>query len=121
MTPEECAQDAFCNMEGYAYAGWTVFVLCYIVGLSGIIYLWLHRPQGKAAIGNRLPSLSESLIENDHSPEPSLKQRSSSSGSNSSNSGNYAKVNTDNNNSSSLDDVDDKQNVNKNDEDTIEL
>ena len=42
-------------------------------------------------------------------------------GSNSSNSGNYAKVNTDNNNSSSLDDVDDKQNVNKNDEDTIEL
>ena len=44
MTPEECAQDPFCNMEGYAYAGWTVFVLCYIVGLSGIIYLWIFRP-----------------------------------------------------------------------------
>ena len=98
LTDEECAQDAFCNMEGFAYAGWSVLVLCYIVGLAGIMYLWMRRPQRKTTIGKRLPSLSESLIENDHSPQVSLKKRSdSTNSSNSSNSKGYSKLSKENN------------------------
>ena len=95
LTEEACAQDAFCKMEGFAYAGWSVLVLCYILGLGGMTYLWIRRPSQTSAIGKRLPSLSESLIENDHSPDVSMKIKSSSSDGRSSSIDNTEKVDDD--------------------------
>ena len=103
LSDDECAQDAFCNMEGYAYAGWSMFAICYLLGVAGIVYLWMQRPQRKG-VGTRLPSLSESLIENNHSPDVSMKK--SRNGSDSSNSSQkYAQVNG--------------ENIGNNDEDTV--
>ena len=95
LTEADCAQDAFCKMEGFAYAGWSVLVLCYILGLGGMTYLWIRRPSETSAIGKRLPSLSESLIENDHSPDVSMKIKSSSSDGRSSSIDNTEKVDID--------------------------
>ena len=58
-------------------------------------YLWMRRPSQTSAIGKRLPSLSESLIENNHSPDVSMKIRSSSSDGRSSSIDNTEKVDDD--------------------------